>query len=116
MLGHDAQDLHVNNETVQKQRAMEHGLKVSLDWRWELRLRRGIAPWVSRNQVRRWFREILAAQIRHRKPGVLLNLAMDGIESCILQGMKPYTRLLVGQIAAPLPQGENWGFLLAELC
>jgi spore maturation protein CgeB len=109
VLGHDAQDLHVNNEVMQKQWAREHGLKVSSEWRLEFRLRRGIVPWVSRIRLRRWFYEILAAQIRHYKPDVLLNLAMDGINSCFLQGMKPYTRLLVGQVAAPLPKGENWG-------
>ena len=108
-LGHEAYDLHVNDEIMQKQWAREHGLKVGSDWRWEFRLRRGIAPWVSRTQVRRWFHDILAAQIRHYKPDVILNLAMDGISSSFLQGMKPHTRLLVGQIAAPLPEGENWG-------
>jgi hypothetical protein len=109
VLGHDSQDFHVNNEVMQKQWALEHGLKVGPDWQWEFRLKRGIIPWVSRNQLRPWFYDILAAQIRHYKPDVLLNLAMDGIPSGFLQGMKPYTRLLVGQIAAPLPQGENWG-------
>jgi len=109
VLGHDAKDVHVNNEVMQRQWAREHRLKVSSDWRWEFRFRRGIVPWVSRIRVRGWFYGILAAQIRHYKPDVLLNMAMDGIDSCFLQEIKPYVRLLVGQIAAPLPQGENWG-------
>ena len=108
-LGHEAYDLHVNSEFMQKQWALEHGLKVSSDRQWQLRLRRGIVPCVSRNKLRRWFYEILAAQIRHYKPDVVLNLAMDGISSAFLQEMKHHTRLLVGQIAAPLPEGENWG-------
>ena len=108
-LGHEAHDLHVNNEYMQKQWAREHGLKVGSDWQRQFRLRRGIVPWVSRNKVRRWFHDILTAQIRHYKPDVVLNLAMDGISSSFLQEMKPYTRLLVGQIAASLPEGENWG-------
>ena len=107
-LGHEAYDLHVNNEYLQKQWALEHGLKEGPDWQWEFRLRRGIVPWVSRNQVRRSFHKILAAQIEHYKPDVLLNLAMDGIDSAFLQEMKRHARLLVGQIAYPLPQGENW--------
>src|SRR5215831_5540262 len=106
VLGHDAQDFHVNNEVMQKQWAREHGLKEGSDW--QFRLRRGIVPWVSRNQVRWWFHDILAAQIKHYKPDVVLNLAMDGISSAFLQEMKSYMRLLVGQIAAPLPQGEKW--------
>ena len=109
VLGHDAQDIHVNNEVMQKQWAREHGLKVDFDGGWEFRLRRGIVPWVSRNHVRQWFYEILAAQIRQYKPDVILNLAMDAISSAFLQEMKSYTRLLVGQIAAALPKKENWG-------
>ena len=108
-LGHEAQDLHVNNEFMQKQWAREHGLKVDSNRQLQFRLRRGIVPWVSRNQVRRWFHDVLTAQIRHYKPDVVLNLAMEGISSAFLQEMKQYTRLLVGQIAAPLPEGENWG-------
>ena len=107
-LGHEAQDLHVNNEYMQKQWAREHGLKVGSDWQRQIRLRRGIVPWVSRNHVRRWFHDILIAQIRYYKPDVVLNLAMDGIGSDFLQEMKQYVRLLVGQIAAHLPEGENW--------
>jgi spore maturation protein CgeB len=108
-LGHEAQDLHVNNEYMQKQWAREHGLKIGSDWQWQFRLRRGIVPWVSRKQVRRWFHEILTAQIRYYKPDIVLNLAMDGISSSFLQEVKQYTGLLVGQIAAYLPEGENWG-------
>ena len=108
-LGHEAYDLHANSEYMQKQWAREHGVKVDANWRTQFRLRRGIVPWVSRTQVRRWFYEILAAQIKHHKPDVVLNLAMDAISSEFLREMKPYTRLLVGQIAASIPKGENWG-------
>jgi spore maturation protein CgeB len=107
-LGHEAYEIHVNNEFMQKQWAREHGLNVSPDWRWEFRLRRGIVPWVSRIRLRRWFDEILAAQIRHYKPDVLLNLAMPGISSYFLQEMKPDVRLLMGQHAAsPLPDSKD---------
>jgi spore maturation protein CgeB len=99
-LGHEAYEIHVNNEFMQKQWALEHGLKVSPDWRWEFRLRRGIVPWVSRIRLRRWFDEILAAQIRHYKPDVLLNLWMPGISKRFLHEMKPDVRLLMGQHAS----------------
>jgi len=108
VLGQEAYDIPVNNEFMQKRWAREHGLKVSPDWRWEFRLRRGIVPWVSRNQLNRGFYEILAEQIRHYKPDVIVNMAMDGINTCFLQEIKRYTRLLVGQIASPVPQGETW--------
>lgn len=109
MLGHDAQDFHVNNEIMQRQWASDHGIAVGSDWKWTVRLRRGILPWISREYVRRWYYEILAAQIKHFRPDVILNLAMDEISSTFLCEMKPYTRVLVGQIAAHIPTGENWG-------
>ena len=107
-LGQEAYTLNVNNESMQKRWAREHGLKVSPDWRWEFRLRRGIVPWISRNYLNRWFYEILAEQVRYYKPDVILNMAMDGINTSFLQEIKRCTRLLVGQIASPLPQGETW--------
>jgi hypothetical protein len=73
-----------------------------------VRLRRGVVPWVSRVKDQRWFWEILAAQIKHYGPDVLLNQAMDAIGSRFLGEMKQYLRLVVGQIASPLPQGEDF--------
>ncbi len=99
-LGHEAYEIHVNNEFMQKQWAREHGLNVSSDWRWEFRIRRGIVPWASRIRLRRWFDEILAGQIRHYKPDILLNLWMPGISSAFLKEMKPNIRLLMGQHAS----------------
>jgi hypothetical protein len=99
-LGHEAYEIHVNNEFMQKQWAREHRLKVSPDSRLEFQLRRGIVPWVSRIRQRRWFNEILAAQIRHYKPDVLLNLWMPGISRRFLQEMKSNVRLLMGQHAS----------------
>lgn len=107
-LGHEAYDVYPNNKDMQKAWAQEHGLRVGPDWRWEFRLRRRIVPWVSRVPAQRWFYEILAAQIKHHKPDVLLNQAMDSISSQFLKEMKPYVRLLMGQHAAPLPKGEDY--------
>jgi spore maturation protein CgeB len=107
-LGHEAHEICINSEPMQRAWAREHGLKLPSDCRWQFRLRRGIVPWVSRVREARWSHAILAAQIRHYKPDVVLNLVVDGLSSRFLQEMKRYCRLLVGQIAAPLPQGENW--------
>lgn len=107
-LGHEAWDIHANNEFMQRAWGKEHRVAVSEDYEWRFRLRRGMVPWVSRVRSRKWFYEVLAAQIKHYKPDVLLNQAMDGISSQFLKEMKPYVRLLVGQIASPLPEGENY--------
>ncbi len=100
-LGHEAWDIHANNEFMQKAWAREHGMSVPPeDYSWRFRFRRGIVPWVSRVKNRRWFYGILAAQIKHYKPDVLLNQAMDGISAKFLKEMKSYVQLLVGQHAA----------------
>jgi hypothetical protein len=108
-LGHESNDVYPNNKHMQKAWARENGFKVKGDRRWEFRLRRGIMPWLSlvHCEQRRLY-EILAAQIKHYKPDVLLNQAMDSISSQFLKEMKPYVRLLMGQHAAPLPKGEDY--------
>ena len=75
-LGHKANDIYVNNQYLQKAWAKEHGRKVASDCQWQFRLRRGTVPWGSRIRQRRWFNDSLAAQIRHYKPDVVINLAM----------------------------------------
>src|SRR5574341_806921 len=103
-LGHKAWDIRANNKFIQTAWAMEHGLKLP-DQRWEFRLRRGVVPWASR--VECWFNDILAAQIRHYKPDVLLNQAMNDVSTDFLRRMKRYVPLLVGQIASPIAQ-QDW--------
>jgi len=97
-LGHDTWVVHVNNEYMQKAWAREHGLTV-FDRQWKFRLRRRIVPWVSR-MPRPWFYPILAAQIEHYKPDVLLNQAMHSVNAAFLGEMKSFVRLVVGQHAA----------------
>jgi len=99
-LGHDAWDVDVNNESIQKAWAREHGVPID-EGRWEFRLRRGIVPWFSRVKDP-WFYDILAAQIKYYKPDVLLNHAID-LSSEFFREMKPYVRLMVGSHASPLP-------------
>jgi spore maturation protein CgeB len=108
-MGYEAWDIHANNESMQKAWARENGLRLREDGRWKFRMRRGVVPWVSRvEQV--WFYDILKAQIEHYNPDIILNQAMDGISSSFLKDMKPHVRLLMGQNAAPLPEGEDFGY------
>ncbi len=108
-LGHEARELHANNEPMQQAWAREHAvpLRYAPGMRWQLRMRRGVVPWASRLPDRRWMYEILGAQIRHYKPDVILNQVLDAIGGRFLREMKQYTRLLVGQFAAPLPDDED---------
>lgn len=110
-LGHEAWDIHFNNRAMQRKWAREHGIKISSDWRWQFRLRKRIFPWISRVRDlrnRRWFYDILKAQIKYYKPDVLFNQAMEEISSRFLKNLRPYFRLLVGQIASPLTKGQDF--------
>jgi len=129
-LGHEAYDIHANNEFMQKAWARESGLEIEegskLSQQYRNILRQGVSiaaktplrylsPLLhpvlgSLNSKPTWFYDILAAQIKHYKPDVLLNQALGGINSRFLQEMKPYVRLLVGQHAATkLLNSEDWG-------
>lgn len=127
-LGNEAYDIHANNECMQKAWAREHGIRIGEPTLTEQRTRtlllrtRSIAAKTPLRYLKPFFRPlvrlldsqqslldgILAAQIKHYKPDVLLNQAMDGISSRFLKDMKPYVRLLVGQIASPLPKDDNF--------
>ena len=134
-LGQEAWDVYANNESMQLAWARENGIRIrpesrlhsggqrALPWAnrilggipssstWHARLER--APARAGSIMRqRWSNRVLAniltAQVKRFTPDVLLNLAMDWVGSGLLKKIKPYVRMLVGQIAAPLPQGEDF--------
>lgn len=108
-IGHEAWDVQANNECMQNAWAREHGVKAASNGKWQLRLRRGIVPWASRVKDQTRFYDILAAQIKHYKPDILLNQAMDGISTGFLHAIKSSVKLLIGQHAATqLSEAESW--------
>ncbi len=107
-LGHEAWNIHANNEAMQRMWAREHGLKVP-DLEWRFRWRRGFVPWVSRAQSQQWFYSILKAQIDHYRPDVVVNEAMNGVSTSFLREIKPQFKHLIGEHAATvLPETEDW--------
>lgn len=106
-LGHEAYSIHANNEYMQRAWAREHGLKDS-DFRWRYFFYRGIVSSLNRFNHRSWFYNILAEQIKLIKPDVLINQVFDGLDSNFLKEMKPYVRLLIGQIAAPFSKKADF--------
>jgi len=126
-LGHEAHDVHANNEFMQKAWAREHGIRfeeptrLHREWRRALQQSRRLAARAPLRYLKpllrpalrsldgqhAWFYAILAAQIRSYKPDVLINQVMGGIGNRFLREMKPYVGLLVGQIASPLPREEE---------
>ena len=129
-LGHEAWDVHANNEFMQKAWASENGIQVAkpavVARRWQKaghlarhavarppfsyarRLARPFFHFVNGNGQPDWFYDILAAQIKQFRPDVLLNQDV-ALSSEFLREMKPYMRLLVGQHAATrLPDSKDW--------
>ncbi len=128
-LGHEAWDIHADNQFLQRAWLREHGLPIEglppaaarrrdpvqharelLD-RTPLRhlkpLLRPLAGTFQKQPA--WIRETLAAQIKYYKPDVLWNQVIGWVSSGFLKEMKSYVRVVVGQHAATrLPEAEDF--------
>lgn len=101
-LGHEAWDIHVHNEPLQRAWARERGVRVAGPG-WRLRLRGGLLPWPEARPGGGWAEQILTAQVRHYRPDVLLSFDV-GLGAALLDALRPYVGLLVIQRAALAPQ------------
>ena len=130
-LGHEAWDVHANNPFLQQAWAREHPV-VSTAPRPVASSIRSLVRWTRRAIARTPLRclksalppslrrlgvtpdiswDILAAQIRHYRPDVLLNHDPGRIGSRFLLEMRPHCRFLVAQIASPLAEtGDFHGY------
>lgn len=132
-LGVEAYDLYVNNQALQQAWMREQygpaACEVSdnstptlvqrlrrITGRTPLRkLKPFLTRWLDRrvSHQRSWAEHVLAEQIRHYRPDVVLNQDMCWAGGHFWHEMKPHIRLLVGQIASPLP--EDWDFEAYDL-
>jgi len=120
-LGHEARELHANNEWIQRAWAREHHIMVhepAIAVRKGTSLLRRVPAVAASAPVRwlkscawpllrqrmeqddSWFYAILSAQIKHYRPDVILNQDMGGVSATFLAEMKPHYRFLIGQHAA----------------
>jgi spore maturation protein CgeB len=101
-LGHDAWEFHVNNGALQaawlKEKQQAVGPRPSI----KSPLRSPIEP--SNLDLE----EIIVRQARDIAPDVILNQAVSEVESRVLERLRPYCRLIVGQIASPYPEHESY--------
>lgn len=109
-LGHEARDVFINVEPLQKRWAEEHDIGYSDNIRWRFRLRKGIVPWAWRERNYDWVYEILEAQIKAYRPDVVYSIAIEMIDSEFLRRLTGYYRLAVGQHAAPVPARDFSGY------
>jgi spore maturation protein CgeB len=96
--GHTSGDLIVNNEYLQRAWLTENHSTVSVD-RWNFRLRRGFLPWFSKMKDPAWMLNVLAAQLDHFQPDLILNLEMHFVPPAFWRNNKPKLSRLVGQIS-----------------
>jgi spore maturation protein CgeB len=120
-LGHEARELHANNEWIQRAWAREHHIMVhepAFAVRKGTSLLRRVPAVAASAPVRwlkscawpllrqrmeqddSWFYAILSAQIKHYRPDVILNQDMGGVSATFLAEMKAHYRFLIGQHAA----------------
>ena len=102
-MGHDAQDLIVNCTPLQKTWAQEHRVAYSaLALKLPQRLLRlpVVGPWLS---ALPGLVEIAVEQVKAMRPDVLYCQDLWFLPPQKLAELRPYVKLIVGQIASPLP-------------
>lgn len=126
-LGHEAHDIYVNNEFLQKAWINEFRPEAvrslsSSAWRQQLLVEiRQLAPRTPLKYLKKylrsistrideqapaWFYQILTAQIKYYAPDVLLIQNMIEINPEYLNSIKQDVRVIVGQQATPIPERD----------
>lgn len=101
-LGHEAWEFHVNNGPLQTTWLKENNQKVGKRPAAFSPLRSPIRP--SNVDLE----EIIVRQARDIAPDVILNQAVSEVESRVLERLRPYCKLIAGQIASPFPERETY--------
>jgi spore maturation protein CgeB len=127
-LGHDAHDILMNNEPLQRSWALEQGepppqprrARVAAEvvarkaWRAlprpPIRYGRRLLAWADRalDPNVGWLHGVLEQQVEHFRPDVVLNQDIGFIDAGALARMRRHYGLLVGQIASPIPEGQDF--------
>jgi len=121
-LGHEAEEVVPGCELLQRQWAVENGLKVPPPARLPGSVRRLLQTagrWVSRTGMaggrlyetlkkpfrtdETWVEEILAAQVERARPDVLLSHALGEYDRRFLRRVRPFVKLMVAQHGSLLP-------------
>lgn len=100
-LGIKADDIIVNDEIMQREWANENGLKIDkINWLSLLQTRPIFKRFLG---FPKWLTEISLAQIKSIKPDICYVQDITLFNSEAKQIIKKYCKLLIGQIASPLP-------------
>lgn len=105
-LGHHAVDLIINDVELQFKWAKEHNLKVSQS---ALKAKIQALPLAYRILGQpEWMQEILLAQAKEYQPDVIYVHNLSIINPSYIKKLKKICKIIVGQIACPLPPKEFW--------
>ncbi len=104
-LGHNADDLVVNDELLQRKWAKEQNFSLKDNW---LISKFQMFPFIYRVIGKpQWIQQIVLEQIKRYKPGVVYVQDLSILNPETLEETKQFCKLLVGQIACPLPPEKN---------
>ena len=104
-IGQEAIEVVSNCEQLQRQWAVEHGVKLK-ESGWNKV--RGLVSWAPRTGSIDWFHTVLTAQVKQCSPDVLYIQDMNSLNPGFLREVKQYARLIVGQIACPISPGADF--------
>lgn len=101
----EADDLIVNDIYLQSRWAKEHKIKVRVGGLWQrIQLLPFIYKFIGRPD---WIQKIALAQIKDYSPDVVYIQDLSILNPDTINRCKKYCKLVVGQIACPLPSKEN---------
>ncbi|OGG15290.1 hypothetical protein A2875_00665 [Candidatus Gottesmanbacteria bacterium RIFCSPHIGHO2_01_FULL_46_14] len=107
-LGHQAHDITINNQFLQ-QRWLDENTNIVMSLKEKIQdavISR--FPIISGKIAQNRELKVLERQINHFKPDILYSHNLGYIDPDFLQRMKPKVKLIVGQIACPLPFWRNF--------
>jgi hypothetical protein len=129
--GHEAWEVHANNGLLQRRYMSERGRRPDRASRPPSRLgmlarrvtRRFVSLKVEPAEVLRspfdispWrLPDILLAQVADYRPDVILNQSVSEVRSDLLLQIKSYAKLIVGQIASPMPERDEEDYRAYDL-
>ena len=113
-VGHEVEQFIANAQPIQISWANEHGLEIQTKRSTALRVRQRLQREVNRLRdkqgtvgmsVPKWEMDVLVAQARTFKPDVIFICDVLYLPAHFHRTLKDYTKLLVGEMAYPIPPG-----------
>lgn len=113
-IGHQVEQFIINAQPIQISWANEHGPGIQTKRSMALKVRQRLERTVNRLRdkprtpganVPKWEMEVLTAQVRSFKPDVIFVCDVLYLPAHFHRSLKNYTKLLVGEMAYPIPPG-----------